>query len=397
MKKKLKVAIFSGNRAEYGLLKPIIQSLKENKLINYKLIISGAHLESNFGRTINEIINDGFEIYSEIKIQTGDDSKVSTPLAISSGIKSISHVLAEIKPDYFIVYADRFEGLAAVVASSQMSIPTIHIEGGDITEGGALDDSVRHAMTKLSHFHFTTNKEASKRIIKMGEEKWRVKTIGFPAIDMITKSDFASKKELTKLFNIQSEQPILLFTQHSVTTEFDKAGEQIQPSLEALKFFAKKNFKIFITYPNNDVGGKKIISEINKLKGVKNINIFKSLGRYNYHGILALSKFKDFEVICIGNSSSGIKETPVFKCPTINIGSRQDSRLRGNNIIDVSYSKKQIISAVEKCLNNKSFRLSCKRTINPYGGGQAGKKAVEFILKIKKDKSTILRKKFIDT
>ena len=157
MKKKLKVAIFSGNRAEYGLLKPIIQSLKENKLINYKLIISGAHLESNFGRTINEIINDGFEIYSEIKIQTGDDSKVSTPLAISSGIKSISHVLAEIKPDYFIVYADRFEGLAAVVASSQMSIPTIHIEGGDITEGGALDDSVRHAMTKLSHFHFTTN------------------------------------------------------------------------------------------------------------------------------------------------------------------------------------------------------------------------------------------------
>ena len=252
-------------------------------------------------------------------------------------------------------------------------------------------------MTKLSHFHFTTNEEASKRIISMGEEKWRVKTIGFPAIDMINKLDYASKTELANEFNLKSQQPILLFTQHSVTTEFNKAGKQIQPSLEALKYFAKKNFKIFITYPNNDVGGKSIICEINKLKGIRNIEIFKSLGRYNYHGILALSKFKNFEVICIGNSSSGIKETPVFKCPTVNIGSRQDSRLRGKNVIDVSYNKGQIINAVDKCLNNRSFRLRCKKTKNPYGGGEASKKAVEFILKIKKDKNTILRKKFIDS
>ena len=396
MVKKIKVAIFSGNRAEYGLQYPIIKALKNHKRIEYKLLVSGAHLEKNFGNTINEIKKDGFDIFSEIKISMQKDSKKSTALAISSGIQSISKVLEKVNPDYFIVYADRFEGLAAVISSTQMNIPTIHIEGGDITEGGALDDSVRHSMTKLSHFHFTTNEEASKRIINMGEEKWRVKTVGFPAIDMIKLNNYASKEELEKKYKINSKQPILLFTQHSVTTEFNKSKEQIKHSINAIKYLAKKNFRIFVTYPNNDVGGLRIINEINKLKNLKNIDVVKSLGRYNYHGILALAKDKNFKVVCIGNSSSGIKETPVFNCPTINIGSRQNSRLRGTNVIDVDYDKDEIIKSVNKCINNKKFIASCLKTINPYGGGNSGQKIANFIVNIKKSRMTILRKKFID-
>ena len=177
--KKKRIAIFTGNRAEYGLQYPVIKAISENKHLKYDLLVSGAHLDKNFENTLKEIKQDGFNISKEIKIPLLGDSLFDTTQAIGAGIKSISLALKKINPDIFIVYADRFEGFAAVIAGTQMNIPTAHIEGGDITEGGALDDSIRHAMTKLSHFHFTTNKFATKRILAMGEESWRVKTVGF--------------------------------------------------------------------------------------------------------------------------------------------------------------------------------------------------------------------------
>ena len=163
MKNKRKIAIFTGNRAEYGLLYPIIRAVKDNKNLAYSLLVSGAHLENNFGNTLKEINKDGFKIEKEIKIKMLGDSLYDTAQAIGYGVISISKALKKFKPDILIVYADRFEGFAAVIAGTQMNIPTAHIEGGDITEGGALDDSVRHAMTKLSHLHFTTNKFATNR------------------------------------------------------------------------------------------------------------------------------------------------------------------------------------------------------------------------------------------
>ena len=180
-----KIAIFTGNRAEYGLQFPIIEAISKSSNLDYRLLVSGAHLDENFGNTLKEIENDGFQISYEIKINLPSDDLFGTNQAIGSGVISISKALQKIKPDFFVVYADRFEGFSALIAGTQMNIPTAHIEGGDITEGGALDDSVRHAMTKLAHIHFTTNKQASNRIISMGEEKWRVKNVGFPAIDLI--------------------------------------------------------------------------------------------------------------------------------------------------------------------------------------------------------------------
>ena len=222
------------------------------------------------------------------------------------------------------------KGLAAVIASSQMNIPTAHIEGGDLTEGGALDDSVRHAMSKLAHLHFTTNQQASNRVLGMGEESWRVHTVGFPAIDLISDNNFASSEEVANSLNLDLEKPIILFTQHSVTTEFSMASEQVLPALDALKVLAKKGFQIIATYPNNDAGGKAIINELNKLnaKSVDGIQVHRSLGRYLYHGVLALANDRKKLVACVGNSSSGIKETPVFGCPTVNIGSRQLGQIK---------------------------------------------------------------------
>ena len=371
---KKNIAIFTGNRAEYGLQFPILKAVREHKNLDYSLIVSGAHLDTNFGNTLQEINDDGFEIYKEVKIEMDAGSLDSTVNAIGSGILSIGETLSELKPDIFVVYADRFEGLAAVIASTQMNIPTAHIEGGDLTEGGALDDSVRHAMTKLSHIHFTTNQEATNRLLAMGEEPWRVHTAGFPAIDMISEGNYATEEEILESLNLNLSEPIILFTQHSVTTEFDKSELQLQGSLEAIEKISKTGVQCILTYPNNDAGGKQIIKCLKELeeKDLDNVFVRRSLGRYLYHGILALSLDRNKKIICMGNSSSGIKETPVFGCPTINIGSRQLARLRGSNVIDTGYTEGEITEAIYKCLNNKKFRNQCHETDNPYYVGGAG-------------------------
>lgn len=395
MNKKRRVGVFSGNRAEYGLLCPVLKAIAKHPLLDYKLIVSGAHLDENFGATVEEIKKDGFEIYAEVKIEIAEGKRTSTAKAIASGIANLAPVLDHLKPDIFLVYADRFEAFAAVVTSTQMNIPTAHVEGGDITEGGALDDSVRHAMTKLSHLHFTTNEQATQRILNMGEEPWRVKTVGFPALDMIKIGNFESPQEVVQGLGLDPSKPIILFTQHSVTTEFENADEQISQSMIALRKIAGEGAHVIMTYPNNDIGGDVIREQLHRMNDLQhpNIMLFSSLGRYRYHGILALSRLPGWKVVCVGNSSSGIKETPVFGCPTVNIGSRQDGRLRGDNVIDVGYNANEIFSAIKKSIEDDSFRAKCAATDNPYGGGDAGEKIADSLSAVDLHPKRLLRKK----
>jgi UDP-hydrolysing UDP-N-acetyl-D-glucosamine 2-epimerase len=390
---KRKVAVFTGNRAEYGLQYPILKAIDEHPGLEYRLLVSGAHLDDNFGRTLDEIRDDGFRIDAEIAIDMSGDSRVSTARAIGSGILAISRVLEEIKPDIVVVYADRFEGFAAVIAATQMNIPTAHVEGGDLTEGGALDDSVRHAMTKLAHIHFTTNQQATNRILAMGEEAWRVHTVGFPAIDLISEGRFATRSEVAERLSLDLCRPIVLFTQHSVTTEFDQAAAQIQPSLRALRALAGQGIQVIATYPNNDAGGRAIVAALSESATIETtgIQVHRSLGRYLYHGVLALATDPASRVACVGNSSSGIKETPVFGCPTVNIGSRQAGRLRGQNVIDTNYDDTEIVEAVGRCLYDETFRETSRKTENPYYIGKAGKKIAAILADIPLNQA-ILRK-----
>lgn len=390
---KRTVAVFTGNRAEYGLQYPILKAIGEHPALDYRLLVSGAHLDDQFGRTLDEIRGDGFRIDAEVKIEMGVESRGSTAHAIGSGILAISAALERLRPDMMVVYADRFEGFAAVVAATQMNIPTAHIEGGDLTEGGALDDSVRHAMTKLAHLHFTTNQQATNRILAMGEEPWRVHTVGFPAIDLIDAGLFASPAEVTERLALDLSRPIVLFTQHSVTTEYEKASDQIWPSLDALLKLRREGFQIVLTYPNNDAGGRAIITELStpEIATAKGMQLHASLGRYLYHGILALAKDPSNRVVCVGNSSSGIKETPAFGCPTVNIGSRQAGRLRGDNVIDVDYDADEIAAAVRRCTGNEAFRTKCRTAENPYYLGGAGAKVAAVLAEIPLDQR-MLRK-----
>lgn len=391
---KRTIAVFTGNRAEYGLQYPILRAVDRHAALDYRLLVSGAHLDPYFGRTLEEIREDGFRVDAEVKIEMDATSLYATAQAIGSGVLALSRVLAEIKPDIMVVYADRFEGLAAVIASSQMNIPTAHIEGGDLTEGGALDDSVRHAMTKLAHLHFTTNQQATNRILAMGEEPWRVHTVGFPAIDLIAEGRYASPAEIQARLGIDVARPVVLFTQHSVTTEFDRATEQIEPSLAALATLAREGGQVIATYPNNDAGGRAIIERLRVFdaQGIPNVQVHRSLGRYFYHGVLALAADASRRVVCAGNSSSGIKETPAFGCPTVNIGSRQDGRLRGENVIDVGYDADAIADGARRCLFDEPFRKVCRATTNPYYLGGAGERIAELLASVPLD-AALLRKR----
>ena len=391
---KRTVAIFTGNRAEYGLQHPILRAVDKHPDLDYRLLVSGAHLDANFGSTLDEIRNDGFRVDAEVKIEMDASSLFATAQAIGAGIIAISKTLAQLRPDIMVVYADRFEGLAAVVAATQMNVPTAHIEGGDLTEGGALDDSVRHAMTKLSHLHFTTNQQASNRILAMGEEAWRVHTVGFPAIDLISEGNYARPNEVIERLRIDLDRPIVLFTQHSVTTEFDQAAAQIEPSLSAITALAANGIQIILTYPNNDAGGKEINQRLEEFRErtLPNIQVHRSLGRYLYHGVLALANDPTRRIACVGNSSSGLKETPAFGCPTVNIGSRQDGRLRGENVLDAAYNKNAIADAIRRCLFDEDFRDLCRRAKNPYWLGDAGPKIANVLATVPLDQNLIRKR-----
>ena len=397
MKKKIKVSIFTGNRAEYGLLSPIIKKISESNKINENIIISGSHLDKQYGLTSKEIYKDADKIKRLFKLKVKKrNNSVSefTPLSISEIIEKVANLLKKIKPDIFILYADRYETFAAAIASTQMGIPTIHLEGGDITEGGTFDDNVRHAITKLSHFHFTTNRMAKKRIISMGEEKWRVKNFGYPAIDLIRDLNYASPEEISKKLNISLKKPIVIFTLHPIPIEQKNFKKNINSCLNALIKVSKLDVNIIITNPNSDRGGDDFLKKLQNYKNKKNFKIFDSLGRYYYHGILSLIKRINLPVVCVGNSSSGIKETAIFGCPTVNIGKRQNGRLRGNNIIDVDYKTTKIFNAIIRSIKNKNFKEKCINAKNVYGGGDTGKKVVNFLEKLDLKKNDILIKKF---
>ena len=395
MNKKIKISIFTGNRAEFGLLSPIIKKISQSKKINESIIITGSHLNKNYGHTSKEIFKDGIKKVHELKIKNRKNSSIEfTPLSISEIIYKVAKLLKKLKPDIFLIYADRYETFAAAIAATQMGIPTIHLEGGDVTEGGTFDDNVRHAITKLSHLHITTNIDAKRRIISLGEEIWRVKNYGYPVIDLIREGNFATPIEICKNLNLSLNKPIVVFTLHPIPIEEYNFDKNINNCFAALERISKNDVNIILTNPNSDKGGDIILKYLKQFKNKKNFKVYDSLGRYYYHGLFSLIKKRNLSVVCVGNSSSGIKETAIFGCPVVNIGKRQNGRLRSNNVLDVDYNSQKIYKAIFKCLFNKNFKKKCIKTKNVYGGGNTANKVVKLLETLKIDKNKLLIKKF---
>jgi UDP-N-acetylglucosamine 2-epimerase (non-hydrolysing)/GDP/UDP-N,N'-diacetylbacillosamine 2-epimerase (hydrolysing) len=356
-----KIAVVTGTRAEYGIYFPVLKAIQRSSKLDLSLIVTGMHLSENFGHTVDEIKKDGFVIDAKIPLGLLEDSGASMARDVGLCILGLTDAFEKIKPDILLVLGDRGEMLATAIAGIYMNIPVAHLHGGEVS--GTVDESVRHAITKLSHIHFPATKESAERIRKLGEDEFRIHVVGAPALDTILSETFVPKEEIGKCFNLDMNKPIVLVVQHPVTTEFDAVERQIRETMDTVVELGEQTVVI---YPNADAGGRKIIEIIEQYRDHEFIRIFKNLRHVDY---LSLMKSAD---VMVGNSSSGIIEAPSFGLPVVNIGTRQIGRQRGENVIDVDYNKDEIIKAIEIGLYDEIFRNKAGKGVNPYGTGQAG-------------------------
>lgn len=381
----IKILVITSTRAEYGLLKNFISLLSKSKKFKLQLIVTGTHLEKEFGYTIQEIKKDRFNNYIKLKYLTGKDTTLSITKSVGFGMYRFGKIFKKIKPDLLVVLGDRYELISVCYAATLARIPICHFHGGEQSQG-VIDDVTRNCVTKLSHIHFAATEKYKKRIIQMGENPKNVFNIGGLGAENVKKNNKLSKKVLEKEYNIKISEPFCIVTFHPETLSNIKIELQIRPLLNALANI--NNLNIIFTSPNADLGYKKIILMIKKFvnKDPKKRFYIKSFGK-NYYSLLAHSEF------IIGNSSSGILEFPSFKKPTINIGDRQNGREKALSIIDCNNNKESIKNAINKA-RSKKFLLKLKNVKNPYDNGPASQKAIKIIESI--NYKNILIKKFFD-
>jgi GDP/UDP-N,N'-diacetylbacillosamine 2-epimerase (hydrolysing) len=380
-----KILVVTGTRSEYGLLYWTMKEIQNDKDLQLQLIVTGNHLVIDYGYTVEQIKNDGFEINEEIDMIINSVEKSSVVKSMGLEMIQMAQSFDRLKPDILLILGDRYETFVAATCAMMMNIPIAHMNGGESTEG-AVDEQIRHAITKMAHLHFTGAEYYKDRIIKMGEEPSKVYNVGQAGIENVKRLNLLDKNEIQKELNVTFNKPILLITFHPVTLDIENIEYQINNLLEAIVEF---DAKYIFTYPNADFGSKIIIDKINDfVKQNKNGIIFYSLGQRKY---LSLLKYAD---VMVGNSSSGIIESPIFKIPVINIGERQKGRLRSNNIIDVGYGKEEIFNAINKALYSKEFKKNLDFIENVYGEGNVSKDVVYILKSINLDKD-LLRKRLM--
>ena len=380
-----KIAVVTATRAEYGLLSPVIRELRkyECKELRVDLIATGTHLCEKYGRTIEEI-SERVDFQIPISVASKSEADISSNQA--EGLVKFTELFLKEKYNAVMLLGDRYETLAIAIAAGNTKTPIFHMCGGDTTEG-ALDEWIRHSITKMAYLHFVTNEESRKRVIQLGEEPSRVFNYGSTSIDNILTIADMSKEEALKSVGL-SDCKYALCTYHPVTMEEGDVETQIEVFLEAIKLFPKLQF--IVTKSNADYGGARINELLDAAESkINNLYVCTSLGVKRY---LSLMRYAEF--VC-GNSSSGIIETPVFHVPTVNIGDRQRGRLQSGSIINCGAKTPEIVSAIKKAMS-KEHQEICKGVISPYGNGQASEKialkTVTFILNGNID----LKKKFFD-
>ncbi len=382
-----KVCVVTATRAEYGLLRRIIKKIWEDAELELILVVTGTHLSEKFGYTIQEIENDGFPIAEKIDILENDMDSEGICRTMGNAQIHFANMFQRRKPDLLLVEGDRYELFPICSSAMVCGIPIAHISGGEITEG-AIDDVVRHCITKMSYLHFPACETYRKRIIQLGEAPERVFNFGDVGVENVRKMKFMEKEELEKSLGISLQKPFASVTFHPVTLEKNSAKKQVEELLKALEQFEMMNF--IVTMANADAEGE-VINQIfrEKEKEQKNIFCYSSLGIVRY---LSLLKYAEF---VIGNSSSGIVEAPCFGIPTVNIGDRQKGRLQASSIIDCVPEAEEIKKSIEKALSPQ-FKEIARKTHNPYGDGNTSEEIISTIKKFLYRENINLKKKFYD-
>jgi GDP/UDP-N,N'-diacetylbacillosamine 2-epimerase (hydrolysing) len=380
-----RVAVVTGTRAEFGLLRNLLASMRDDPAISLDLIVTGSHLSDKFGLTVRDITQDGFDIASEVPILQDSDTPVSIAHSMSSALTGLTTTFQNLKPDLLLILGDRFEIFAAATAAHLCNIPIAHIHGGEITEG-SLDEAFRHSITKMSQIHFVSTPKYRSRVIQLGEDPTSVYYVGSLGVENLKCAEMVNRRNLEEDLDLEFSERSVLVTYHPVTLNGTSDNQNFGELLEALAELDETT--IIFTYPNADIGALSIIESIDEfITNYPRAYAFQSLGQLKY-----ISCMNCVDVV-IGNSSSGIIEAPSMKKPSINIGERQSGRVRADSVIDCSPKKSEISEALKTAFSN-SFQDRVMKTVNPYELEGTSLKILNTIKQTALD--NIIKKKFFD-
>lgn len=365
--KKRNVLFVTGSRGEWGYIRPILRMIEKSKGLSYSICATNMHLLPSFGLSVKEIEADGFRVDYKIYISLDGYNHFTQVKSLGLFLSSFADILASATPDWILLAGDRGEQLVGAIAGAFCYVPVAHIQAGELS--GNIDGMTRHAIGKYAHMHFASNEDAERRLIRLGEEPFRVHNVGAPQIDELVQGQFTPKAELKRLHNLNLDGEFILVVQHPVTEEFHRAAEQIDATMEALRTF---DIPKVVILPNNDAGSLLIREGIDRHRHGE-FFAFANLRREDYLGLLQSAS------CIVGNSSSGLLEAPTFKIPAVNLGRRQHQRMQGANVINAPFERYLIVAAIRRALSPE-FRLALERECtNPYGDGHSSERIVKLL------------------
>jgi len=379
------IGVVTVARSDYGHLRPLLSEIREAPNLTPLLFVAGSHLAERFGATVGEIEADGWCIAERIETVDPHDDGAAIARSIGRAVSGFGGALVRHRPDLLLVLGDRYEMLGAALAALPLTLPVAHVHGGEVTEG-AIDEQLRHALTKLAHVHFVAAEPFARRLQQMGEEAWRIHCVGAPGLDRFRTLRYLDREELARRVGVALTRPTLLVTFHPVTLEPDRTETYVTELLGAL---AEVDATLIVSFPGADTSSGAIIRRLESFAtGRARVRLVSSLGDDVYASLL-----REVDAM-VGNSSSGLIEAPSFALPVVNVGHRQGGRLRAANVIDVDYGRASIAAGIRRALD-PAFAASLKGLRNPYGDGRASPRIVQALQEVKLD-ARLVHKRFVD-
>lgn len=375
-----KIMVVTGSRGEWGYIRPILRLIDAREDVEYVLVVTNMHLLPAYGNSYKEIENDGFKIHYKVHMSLDGYSHVTQAKSLGIFLSSLPDIIESEKPDWILLAGDRGEQLVGAIAGAYTYTPVAHIQAGELS--GNIDGMTRHAIGKLVHLHFAANQDAADRLIKLGEEDFRVYNVGAPQIDEMVNAQFTTLLEVEEKLCVRLQNGYILGVMHPVTEEADKAEMQAEVFIKSLNKFALPKI---IILPNNDAGSRGVKKAINEYRQGE-YHMYANLKREDYLGLL-----KNANCI-VGNSSSGLLEAPTFKVPAVNIGRRQNMRFRGINVIDVPFEEEKVVAAIERAMSADFRNYLEDKCENPYGDGHSSERILELLINTKVNQKLLVKR-----
>jgi UDP-hydrolysing UDP-N-acetyl-D-glucosamine 2-epimerase len=370
--------VVTGSRGEYGYIRRILRLIEAHDDLEHDLVVTNMHLLPEFGASAGQFREDGFAVRHELYMALDGSTNTSMSKSLGVFLLSVTDAIHNDRPDVILLAGDRGEQLMAAIAGAHMNVPIAHIQAGE--RSGNIDGLTRHAIARFVHIHFAANQDAMERLIQSGEQEFRVHVVGAPQLDEFLAGDFASTEEVATRFRLDPTKPTVLLLQHPVTEQVEMAADQMEVTLRAL---APLGLQTVLIYPNNDAGSALVRRAVERFRGPW-LHVERNVSRAFYGGLLRAA------AVIVGNSSSGLLEAPSFELPAVNVGRRQDGRVRGANVIDVPHDEARIAAAVRRTLE-PGFRAGLRGMTNPYGDGRASERIVDLLATVKIDERLLFK------